>query len=59
MNDEDCKRFLEDFKKADVARKVDMWFYAVEQAAIWEELLGEMSAIAQAAQPKKSLAEDE
>ena len=59
MNDNDCKRFLEDFKKGDVAQKVDMWFYAVEQEAIWEELLGDMSTIAQALNPKKTVVEDE
>jgi hypothetical protein len=59
MNDNDCKRFLVDFKKGDVRQKVDMWFYAVEQEAIWEELLGDMSAIAQAANPKKTVVEDE
>ncbi len=59
MNDDDCQRFLNDFKKADIAKKVDMWFYAVEQASIWEELLDEMSAIAHAANPKKTLVDEE
>ncbi len=30
-----------------------MWYYAVEQDALWEETLGEMSMIAQAANPQK------
>ena len=47
MNEEDKKAFLEDFKKADLQKKVDMWFYALDQEAIWDEIMSEMSAIAQ------------
>ncbi len=46
MNDEDIKAFLDDFKKADKSKKLDMWFYALEQEGIWEELIAEMSNIA-------------
>ena len=46
MNDEDVKKFLEDFKKADVQKKMDMWFYAIEQEGLWEEIMDEMSKIA-------------
>jgi len=46
MNDEDVKKFLEDFKKADVQAKMDMWFYALDQEAWWEEIMDEMSKIA-------------
>jgi hypothetical protein len=46
MNDEDIKAFLDDFKKADKPKKLDMWFYALEQEGIWEELIAEMSNIA-------------
>ena len=47
MNEEDVKAFLEDFKKADKTKKLDMWFYAIEQEGYWEELLAQMSMIAQ------------
>jgi hypothetical protein len=30
-----------------------MWYFAVEQEAIWEEALAEMSMIAQATNPQK------
>ena len=45
--------FLDDFKKADITKKLDMWYFAVEQEAIWEEALAEMSMIAQATNPQK------
>jgi len=47
MNEEDIKAFLDDFKKADIAKKLDMWFYALDQEGFWEELIAEMSNIAQ------------
>ena len=53
MNEEDTKAFLNDFKKADMDKKLDMWYYAVDQEALWEEILTEMSMIAQAANPQK------
>ena len=46
MNEEDKKAFLEDFKKGDIQKKLDMWFYAIEQEALWEEIMDEMSKIA-------------
>lgn len=53
MNDQDKKTFLSDFKAADIQKKLDMWYYAVEQEALWEEILAEMSMIAQATNPQK------
>ena len=49
MNEDDKKAFLEDFKKSDTSKKLDMWYYALEQEALWEEIIGEMSDIAQTA----------
>ncbi|MBN2603743.1 MAG: hypothetical protein JXA91_06400 [Candidatus Thermoplasmatota archaeon] len=46
MNEEDKKAFLEDFKKADGSTKLDMWYYALEQEVIWDQMLDEMSKIA-------------
>ena len=46
MNEKDVKEFLEDFKKVDVQKKMDMWFYALEQVDIWDELMDQMSKIA-------------
>lgn len=60
MNEEDKKTFLNDFKKADMDKKLDLWYYAVDQEALWEEILAEMSMIAQAANPPKGkITEDE
>jgi hypothetical protein len=53
VKEEDIKMFLDDFKKADITKKLDMWYFAVEQEAIWEEALAEMSMIAQATNPQK------
>lgn len=46
MNDKDVKAFLDDFKKAKIEQKMDMWFYALDQEAIWDEIMDEMSKIA-------------
>ena len=59
MDEKDRKIFLDDFKKADINKKLDMWYYAVEQEALWEEILGELSAIAQAANPQKGRMSEE
>jgi hypothetical protein len=47
LKDEDKKKFLDDFKKADVSKKLDMWYFALEQVSIWDELINEMATIAQ------------
>lgn len=47
MKEKDKKAFLEDFKKADVSIKLDMWYHALEQIGLWDEILAEMSNIAQ------------
>ena len=59
MNEEDKKAFLADFKKADISKKLDMWYYAVNQEGLWEEILAELSAIAQAETPGKKIVEEE
>jgi len=53
VNEEDKKKFLDDFKKANMDQKLDLWYYAVEQEGLWEDILAEMSMIAQAANPQK------
>jgi hypothetical protein len=47
MNEDDKNAFLSDFKKADLNKKLDMWYYALEQEGMWEEILSEMAAIAE------------
>ena len=46
MNEEDIKAFLEDFKKAEIEKKMNMWFYALDQQEIWDEIMDEMAKIA-------------
>ena len=53
MKEEDKKKFLEDFKKADITKKLDMWYYALDQVSLWEESIAEMSNIAQIDTMKK------
>lgn len=55
MKEEDRKTFLDDFKKADLDKKLDMWYYALEQETIWEKVLSEMAAIAEEQQMGKVL----
>jgi len=45
MNEDDKKTFLGDFKSGDISKKLDMWFFAMEQEAIWDEIMDEMSKI--------------
>ena len=53
MKEEDKKAFLGDFKKADISKKLDMWYFALEQEMIWGEIITEMSDIAQLQNVKK------
>jgi hypothetical protein len=53
MKEEDKKAFLEDFKKAKIEQKLDMWFYALDQEGFWEETIAEMSNIATMQQLKQ------
>ena len=46
MNETDKTQFLNDFTKADISKKLDMWFYALDQESLWEEIMDEMSKIA-------------
>jgi len=53
MKEEDKKAFLEDFKKAKIEEKLDMWFYALDQEGLWGEVIAEMSNIATMQQLKQ------
>jgi len=52
MNEDDVKKFLDDFKNGDIQKKLDMWFYAIEQEALWDEIMEEMSKNARIAMMK-------
>ena len=53
MNDEDKKAFLGDFGKADIQKKLDMWYFALDQEMLWGEIITEMADIAQLQSMKK------
>ena len=55
MDESDKKEFLEDFRKADGPKKLDMWYCALEQEVTWEQLLTEMSTIAKEQKVDKQL----
>lgn len=60
MQEDDKKTFLDDFKKADIQKKLDMWFYAIEQIGLWEQIINEMSFIAtNLSGPKAKLVKEE
>jgi len=46
MNDDDKKDLIEEFKKVDGAKRLDMWDYACLQQVIWENIILEMQKIA-------------
>ena len=46
MNEKDKKDMMEEFKKADGTKRLDMWDYACEQQVIWERIINDMQNIA-------------
>jgi len=45
MNDEDKKKFIEEFKKAEGEKKLDMWDFALGQQVLWEKIIAEIQDI--------------
>ena len=58
MEEKDIQSFLEDFKKADINKKLDMWYYALDQEAFWEEVISDMAEIANPLQPMQKTVEN-
>ena len=46
MNEEDKKEFMEEFKKGDGTKRLDMWDYALAQQVLWENIISELQHIA-------------
>lgn len=46
MNEDDKKELMEEFKKGDGPKRLDMWDYACSQQVIWETIITEMQNIA-------------
>ena len=55
MNEEDKKAFIEDFKKGDGAKRLDLWDYALQQQVIWENIIFEIQKIAKEQKVDKDL----
>ena len=58
VEEKDRRAFLEDFKKTDISKKLDMWYYALDQIAFWEEILAEMSELANPHQPLQKMVKE-
>jgi hypothetical protein len=46
MDDNDKKEFMEEFKKADGPKRLDMWDYALAQQVLWENVISQLQEIA-------------
>ena len=46
MNEEDKKELVNEFKKADGAKRLDMWDYALAQQVLWENIVSDIQKIA-------------
>ncbi len=46
MDEEGRKELLEEFKKADGAKRLDMWDFAIEQQVVWEKIIADLQKIA-------------
>ena len=55
MNEDDKKEFLDDFRKANGEKKLDMWYYALGQEVLWEQILSDLSNIARELKMDKTL----
>jgi len=45
MDEEGKKEFLEEFKKGDGTKRLDMWDYALGQQVVWENIITEIQKI--------------
>jgi hypothetical protein len=55
MDDNDKKEFMEEFKKGDGAKRLDMWDYAISQQVLWEKIITDMQSIARDQKVDKEL----
>ena len=45
MNEEDKKELIDEFKKADGAKRLELWDYALSQQVLWEIIISEIQKI--------------
>jgi len=55
MNDEDRKAFIEDFKKGEGPKRLDLWDYALQQQVVWENIISDIQKIAKEQNVDKEL----
>jgi hypothetical protein len=55
MEDKDKKDFIDEFKKGDGAKRLDMWDYAISQQVLWEKIITDMQNIAREQKVDKEL----
>jgi len=53
--EEQKKQFMEEFKKAEGSKRLDMWDFACAQQVLWEKMMVEMQNIAREQNVDKKL----
>ena len=46
MNEDDKKELIEEFKKGDGTKRLDLWDYALAQQVLWENIIADLQKIA-------------
>ena len=46
MNEDDKNLYIDEFKKTEGSKKLDMWDYALAHQVLWEQIIAEMQDIA-------------
>ena len=55
MNEDDKKDLMEEFKKGDGGKRLEVWDYACQQQVVWEQIITEMQNIAREQNVDKQL----
>ena len=46
MNEDDKKELMDEFKKGDGPKRLELWEYACGQQVLWEQMITDMQGIA-------------
>ncbi len=46
MDDNDKKEFIEEFRKADGPKRLDLWDFALSQQVLWEGIITDLQVVA-------------
>ena len=55
MDEDGKKDFIEEFKKADGAKRLEMWDYGIKQQVVWEKIISDIQQIAREQNVDKEL----